>query len=205
MKLIQNAIHPRVLVGLGNPGKEYEHTRHNLGFLVLDELAKHWEIKFKKNLRDSGQIAIKFLAGESIYLLKPLTFVNLSGIAVRKLMLKYQIPISELMVICDDFSLPFGKLRLRLKGSSGGHKGLQSIIDNLGSDLFLRLRIGIGYIPAGIDPVDFVLSEFNETEKLKLNKVIEYTVLSIKKIFQLGVAKAMETINRETINESSIS
>jgi len=144
-----------LLVGLGNPGENYRATRHNLGFMVVDELAKRKDIKFRA---DNHALTTNFLEGDrKVLLAKPLTYMNKSGIAVSGLLNKFKIPLNQLLVITDDFNLPFGKLRLRSSGSDGGHP---------------RLRVGIGQEKMG-DTVGFVLSEFNRTEKKQLPEVIE--------------------------------
>ncbi|MDI6641804.1 MAG: aminoacyl-tRNA hydrolase [Elusimicrobiota bacterium] len=202
----------RLIVGLGNPGKEYESTRHNTGFLVLDELSKRWSVnstscpkgggitrgvvkKFKLVKEFNSQVASKIFDNQLVYLLKPLTYMNLCGVAVKKFAEKHFIKVTEILVICDDFSLPLGRLRLRKFGSSGGHKGLESIIENLSSSQFARLRIGIGPVPAGLSNEDFVLSEFTVGERLKLKGIIDFAILSIEKIFQVGIDKAMGIVN----------
>ena len=157
----------KLLVGLGNPGEEYVHTRHNLGFAVINLLAEHMGIVLKKSRIFKSSTGRN--TGSDTILAKPLTFMNLSGQAVNKLITKNEIILSDILVICDDFSIPLGKTRLRMKGSSGGHKGLQSIIEHTGSTEFPRLRMGIGPVPPGMDPSDFVLGRFgrNETETVE--------------------------------------
>lgn len=159
-----------LLVGLGNPGANYRETRHNLGFMVVDEIASRRNANFRS---DSNSLTADFLEGDQkVILAKPLTYMNKSGIAVSGLLNKFKIPLNHLLVITDDFNLPFGKLRLRTGGSDGGHNGLASVITQLGTRDFPRLRIGIGQERMS-DTVGFVLSEFNRTEKKHLPEVIE--------------------------------
>jgi PTH1 family peptidyl-tRNA hydrolase len=141
----------KLLVGLGNPGREYANTRHNIGFLCLDELARRHGAAFDKvHLR--ALIATVSLGAERVVLARPQTFMNLSGEAVGALLSWYKLPASDLIVVTDDMDLPFGRLRLRLKGSAGGHNGLKSIIESLGTLEFPRLRVGIGRPPGRQPP-----------------------------------------------------
>ncbi len=157
----------KAVVGLGNPGPEYALTRHNLGFMVVDLLAQRWGARWRPGRGDYWEAE-----GEAL-LVKPTTFMNLSGIAVRQLAERYGLEPEEILVIVDDVNLPFGRLRLRTKGSSGGHRGLESIIFHLGTENFPRLRVGIGPKPEGLSLADFVLSEFTEEERKNLPKVLE--------------------------------
>lgn len=160
----------RLIVGLGNPGNQYNFTRHNFGFLALDFLFKQnswtWEPHEK-----FGAVYAK--VNDTIYL-KPQTFYNDSGLAVRAFLDFYKIPLENLLVICDDFNLPFGATRLRTKGSAGGNNGLKSIIQHLGTEDFARLRLGTGNdeLRTKLGDVDFVLSKFTESEKAKLPKIL---------------------------------
>lgn len=148
-----------MIVGLGNPGKEYEGTRHNIGFMILDDFAKDNNLNFKLSTKLNGLIA----KSGDYFLLKPTTFMNNSGLAVKKVCDYYQIPISNVLIVSDDLDLPFGKIRLREHGSSGGHNGLKSIIANIGTDQFKRMRVGIG--EAKKDTIDYVLGELSKEEK----------------------------------------
>ncbi len=159
------------IVGLGNPGTEYQDTRHNIGFMVLDELAKKWKMKFKKG--DGPYKFIKFrIRNQYVLLAKPTTFMNKSGNAVNAIYLKFHIHLSDFLVLCDDFNLPLGKLRLRKKGSDGGHNGLASIIQSLETQTFCRLRFGIG-LPDHVNTVDYVLSSFNTPELPVISEMVE--------------------------------
>lgn len=152
----------KMIVGLGNPGKKYENTKHNVGFMVVDQLAKEHGAVFKKNPFEA-EVADYFVNGEKILLVKPLTFMNESGRAVGPLMTYFGIYLEELVVIADDLDMELGKLRLRQKGSAGGHNGLKSIISHIGTQEFNRIKIGIGR-PNGKTVVNHVLSTFGKEE-----------------------------------------
>lgn len=165
-----------LIVGLGNIGKEYENTRHNTGFSVLDYFATHNGFEFSKN-KFKGQVASKMINGENVLLLKPSTFMNLSGESVAEAVKFNKIELSKILIILDDIDLNLGTLRIRKSGSAGTHNGLKNIVNLLGSQDFPRLRIGIGK-PEN-DLVDYVLSKFNSDElkimeqaKIKANEVI---------------------------------
>ncbi|MBN2120745.1 MAG: aminoacyl-tRNA hydrolase [Candidatus Omnitrophica bacterium] len=159
----------RLIIGLGNPGTRYRNTRHNIGFMTLDGLAKMLKARFYKNIYLKADIAKK----EDLILVKPHTFMNLSGFTVRKTIDKFRLELSDFLVICDDLNLPLGKLRLRKSGSSGGHKGLSSIIESLQAEHFARLRIGIDRPPSEIDSSSFVLSKFLKEEQPCIKQSIE--------------------------------
>lgn len=158
-----------LIVGLGNPGRRYKGTRHNLGFMVLDELARTLKTRFIDETDLS--IAVAGDNGRHIVLIKPLTYMNRSGSVMPKLMRRYPVPFSRLLVICDDVNLPLGRVRLRRKGSHGGQKGLLSIIRSLGTEEFPRLRAGIG--PVEGDMVSFVLSKFRWKERKRVRSVVK--------------------------------
>jgi peptidyl-tRNA hydrolase, PTH1 family len=155
----------KVIVGLGNPGKQYEHTRHNIGFEVIDELASRWNIPLNQ-AKHKGVYGIGLAGGEKVLLLKPLTYMNLSGESIRAVMEYYQIDLENLVVIYDDLDLPVGKIRLRQKGSPGGHNGIKSAVQHLGTQEFNRIRIGIDRPnPPGISVPDYVLGKFRPDEQ----------------------------------------
>lgn len=149
-----------LIVGLGNPGKEYEKTRHNIGWLLLDELASRWSASLQPRPKDKCQLGSGIVNGRKVWLCKPTTYMNLSGESVQPLMAYYDIPRENLLVLSDDITLDFGRARLRAKGSSGGQKGIQSIINRLGSDEFARLRLGVGPFIQGRNLSSFVLERF---------------------------------------------
>ena len=184
-----------LIVGLGNIGPDYENTRHNIGFMVLDAFAKASNVVFQS--KRYGFVAETRLKNKSLFLLKPSTFVNLSGNAVRYWLQKEKIPIENLLVIVDDLALPFGTLRLKSKGSDGGHKGLKNIQEVLGTQQYARLRFGIGndYPPGS--RVDYVLSDFTDEEKELLPERIE-TACDVVRTFCLsGIDVAMNLYNNK--------
>ncbi len=184
-----------LIVGLGNIGPDYENTRHNIGFMVLDAFAKASNVVFQS--KRYGFVAETRLKNKSLLLLKPSTFVNLSGNAVRYWLQKEKIPIENLLVIVDDLALPFGTLRLKSKGSDGGHKGLKNIQEVLGTQHYARLRFGIGDdYPLG-SRVDYVLSDFTDEEKELLPERIE-TACDVVRTFCLsGIDVAMNLYNNK--------
>lgn len=158
----------KIVVGLGNYGDKYAYTFHNMGFLAIEALADKLGFKFKDKECDS-LVAVGYRGGEKIVLAKPLTYMNLSGVAVKQLVKKYKADIStDLIVIYDDIDLPKGKLRVRAKGSAGTHNGMRNIIAELGSENFARVRIGIGPVPQFVPLVDYVLSEVPKAERQML-------------------------------------
>lgn len=163
----------RLIVGLGNPGKDYEWTRHNLGFLVMRELARWQELKFKPSHAGKGYVALGKVDQQEYALFLPHTFMNNSGVAVRAFVDKHEVPLSHTLVVCDDFNVDFGELRLRKDGSSGGHNGLKSLIEHLHSDNFPRLRLGIGRPPVKMPVADFVLQDFSKSEKEQLSSFVQ--------------------------------
>ena len=153
----------KLVVGLGNPGRRYQGTRHNVGFAVLAELAREFGSGAAKS-KFHGEIVEVSLDGQRALLLSPLTYMNRSGLSVQEAKGFYKIPDDHLLVLCDDLNLPVAKLRFRARGSSGGQKGLEDIVRRLGTEDFARLRIGIGSPPEGWDWADYVLSKFSKQE-----------------------------------------
>jgi len=182
-----------LITGLGNPGSEYQLTRHNIGFLILDRFAKKMESNFSSNRL--GQTAEVKFKGRTFTLLKPSTFMNLSGKAVNFWLQNKKIPLENLLVITDDIALPLGKLRLRSKGSSGGHNGLENIQEVLGSPVYARLRFGVGGdFPKG-KQVDYVLSNFPEEELSKLPNLMDRAGEGIINFATIGIEKTMNMLN----------
>jgi len=183
-----------LIVGLGNPGSEYAGTRHNIGFAVLDQLAAAAETRFSPDrYGDRADLRHK---GRSFILIKPSTFMNLSGKAVRYWMEQEGVPMDRLLVITDDLAIPFGAIRIRAKGGAGGHNGLTSIIEVIGSEEFARLRFGIGSdFPKGRQS-DYVLSPWSEEERKTLNERIELAAKAVLQFGLLGVASAMNNFNK---------
>ncbi|MDD2497242.1 MAG: aminoacyl-tRNA hydrolase [Desulfitobacteriaceae bacterium] len=183
----------KLIVGLGNPGSRYEITRHNIGFMVVDLLADKLNIDFRKKSHFS-EMAEGRLGGEKIILLKPLTYMNLSGQAVSSAMSFYKIEFSNLLVVFDDMDLDIGRLRIRPNGSAGGHKGMGSIIRMLGSEELPRLRVGIGH-PEYQPVTDFVLRPFSDDEWAEEKKAITNAADAILLWIEEGIITAMNKYN----------
>lgn len=184
-----------VILGIGNPGKKYEGTRHNIGFIAMDYMAEKYGIKINK-IKHKALIGEGTIAGEKVLLVKPQTYVNLSGESLREICAYYKVPPKDVIVIHDDVSLPCGKLRIRQKGSDGGHNGLKSIIYQLASDEFTRIKIGVGAPPEHYDMADWVLGHFSKEEVSHLSKLVDCVVEEIvPEIMQKGVASAMNNYN----------
>ena len=183
-----------LFLGLGNPGRRYQKTRHNLGFHVLNSLAKRLKINVKtkryKSLMGRGRIG-----KEGIILAQPLTFMNNSGVAAASLVKGLKVPLKNLIVVCDDIDLPIGRIRIRRKGGSGGHKGLESIIQNLKSNEFPRLRLGIGRPPQGMDPKEYVLQDFTREENLLVKEAIDRAGEALIFLVEEGITPAMNKYN----------
>ncbi len=185
-----------VLVGLGNPGKEYEGTRHNAGFLLINRCAKKWDVRLKvmdKRYR-GGQTERD---GKEVLLAKSRVFMNMSGEAVMRIQEKYQVPLDQMIIAHDDFDISLGEIRIKRGGSGGSHRGIRSIIERLGTQNFPRIRIGIGPVPQGMDPSDFVLSSFRESEKKLLQESMSHAVKAIEKILDSSLDDAMNRYNRK--------
>lgn len=188
---------PRLIVGLGNPGETYRDTRHNIGFMVLDEIAKRMGAAFREEKRWTGLVA-KFAGG---YLLKPLTFMNESGRSVQAVGHFYKASPAQTLVVYDDVDLPLGRLRFRSSGSAGGHNGIRSLISSLGSDEFPRLKVGISPAngrPAGERMVGHVLGKFRADEQTELQIVIQRAADAVLSAVDRGLEAAMNVFNRQT-------
>ena len=185
----------KVILGLGNPGRKYARTRHNLGFLVVDRIASENCIPVKKRKFDS-LIGKWKTGGEEILLVKPQTFMNHSGKAIRQLLRSFPITVKDLVVIHDDLDLPFGRIRIRPRGGAGGHRGVVSILETLGEESFLRVRVGIGRPRPGMDPTDFVLETFSSEESSRLGQVVARAADAVGCLLAEGPQRAMETFNQ---------
>ncbi len=186
-----------IIAGLGNPGRQYAHTRHNVGFDTIDVLAEKYNIKVE-NVKGRALTGSGRIEGQSVLLVKPLTFMNLSGESIRALTDFYKIDkTSQLIVIYDDISLPPGQLRIREKGSAGGHNGIKSIISHLGGQEFLRVKVGIGQKPAGWDLADYVLSRFTEDDRKKVEEALERAADAAVCLMTDGAEAAMNEYNRK--------
>jgi len=183
----------KLIVGLGNPGQEYKNTRHNAGFMVVEELARQLRVTGQKQIHN-GVVAEARFHGEKLLIAKPFTFMNLSGQAVSRMMKANRITLPELIVVMDDMDLDPGIIRLRTGGGSGGHKGLQSIMDYLGTRDIARLRVGIGH-PPHKDVVDWVLTRFDQEEEEALQTAVEQAVEALKIWLIFGIEKAMNRFN----------
>jgi len=184
-----------LIAGLGNIGADYENTRHNVGFQLLDLMAKAAEISFKTE--HLGDIATLKHKGRTLILLKPSTYMNRSGKAVRYWLQKENIPKENLLVVLDDLNLPFGKQRLRPQGSDGGHNGLKDIDEVTGGNNYARLRIGIGSDFSKGKQVDFVLGEWNTEEAEQLKEVLEYAAATTKSFAAIGLQLTMTQFNKK--------
>jgi PTH1 family peptidyl-tRNA hydrolase len=184
----------RIIAGLGNPGERYARSRHNIGFRCLDAIARANGITFERKAKAAlGQGVV---AGENVLLVKPRTFMNGSGEAIAPLLHFYQIPAEELIVVYDDMDLPLGKMRIREKGSAGGHNGMRSIIANVGSESFPRLRVGIGRPEtAGVNAIRHVLGEFTRDEDEAIERAVAQVKDAIEVMLKEGVSKAMNRFN----------
>lgn len=184
-----------IIAGLGNPGKQYEGTRHNIGWQVIDALSDKHGIRVLEN-KFKGLIGKGMINGEKIILVKPLTYMNLSGECIGEIVNYFKIDETfELIVIADDISLDVGFIRMRKKGSAGGHNGLKSIIAHLGHENFIRMKMGVGDKPAGYDLADYVLGHFNKEENEILADSKKNAVLAIETIISDGIDKAMNLYN----------
>lgn len=185
-----------IIIGLGNPSKEYDKTRHNVGWDAIDEIAKDYSIAldFLKHKAICGK---GYIEGKKVILAKPTTYMNLSGESVKELQNYYKVDNDNLIIIYDDISLDIGQIRIRTKGSAGGHNGIKSIINHLGSNEFPRIKIGVGEKPAKWDLADYVLSRFNKDER----EIIDTTLWSVSKCcktwIEKGINEAMNQYNRK--------
>ena len=192
----------RLIVGLGNPGAEYSQTRHNAGFMVVDALLER-----QKDLADPRHYADSYIwnlrhAGKTVLVQKPQTYMNRSGLAVAKLCREQKILPEEILVLVDDLDLPLGRVRLRQKGSSGGHNGLKSLIEELGSGSFNRLRIGIANDEIEDETIDFVLSAFAESESERLEKVLKTCADAVFYVIRRDMVSGMNEFNRLSFEET---
>ena len=185
---------PFGIVGLGNPGRRYQGTRHNTGFEVIDQLARRWQVGLTGG-KGEYLIAPVHREQQRVLLVKPTTYMNLSGHAVRDLVAYYRIPLDRLLVVMDDVNLPLGKLRLRPCGGTGGHHGLDNILLQLGSDTFPRLRIGVGGEHLPDDLTGYVLGRFGEPELPLITEAIARGVEAVEFVLREGIQEAMNRIN----------
>ena len=185
----------KMIVGLGNPGKEYENTRHNIGFMILDEYARKYNITSFKN-KFNGLYAKVYRNGEYFILLKPLSYMNLSGTVIKRYASFFKIKSEDILVIHDDLDLPVGKIKVKFKGSSGGHNGIQNIIDNLKTEIFPHFKIGIDR-SENIPFKDYVVGKFSKNDLEKINKIYGFSSDVIDDFLDTNIEKVMSKYNGE--------
>ncbi|MFO7943355.1 MAG: aminoacyl-tRNA hydrolase [Anaerolineales bacterium] len=186
---------PYLIVGLGNPGPDYENNRHNVGFMVLDRLAEELSVSFSKMKMEAFFTRARY-KGQRVILAKPQTYMNQSGRAVRSLLRFYKIPLERMLVVYDDVDLPLDSLRLRPNGSAGGQKGVKSVIENLGTEEFARLRVGVGRPPGRMTVSSYVLKDFSTEERDVLPFILGDAVQAALTFIAEGIHQAMTQFNR---------
>lgn len=184
------------IVGLGNPGRQYEETKHNVGFHVIDKLAKKYDIEVNK-FKNKAFVGDGTIKGKRVLLVKPQTYMNLSGESVREIVNFYKIPQERFVVIFDDTSLPCGSVRIREKGSHGGHNGIRNIIDQMGTDEFNRIKVGIGEKPGGWDLADYVLAKFNPEDLPMMEQGMDKAVQGVELMLSRGIKEAANRVNQK--------
>ncbi|MGH7843581.1 MAG: aminoacyl-tRNA hydrolase [Candidatus Binatia bacterium] len=190
----------KIVLGLGNPGKKYECTRHNLGFLVLNEIASTHAIGFAPKRSLESLIGRWKVGEEEVLLVKPQIYMNHSGRAAGAVLQKFPVGIQNLVVVHDDLDLRFGQIRIRARGSHAGHRGVQSILDAVGEESFLRVRLGIGRPAVGLDATEYVLERFSAEERSRLQAAISRAADAVACVLQEGPKAAMERFNRVDSN-----
>ncbi len=186
----------KLVVGLGNPGKEYEHSRHNIGFMVVEELIRRRGVKLRKMFWFPARQATCRIGESEVRLIEPTTYMNRSGQAVWGAMKKWKVAPADTVVVYDDVDLEFGSLRVRGKGSGGSHNGMKSVLEWLQTKAFPRVRVGIGPKPDDVDMIGFVLGDFSDEESLGLEKVVERAADAVESILSIGTERTMNTFNR---------
>lgn len=190
-----------VIAGLGNPGKEYDKTKHNVGFWVIDQLAREYNIDVTK-FKHKALIGDGVIGGKKVLLVKPQTYMNLSGESIKEILKFYKIPIGQFYVIYDDTSLPLSNVRIREKGSAGGHNGIKNIIAHLGTDVFTRIKVGIGEKPNGWDLADYVLAKFSKDEQPLILSGVEKAAHAVELLLNEGITQAMNQTNQKQKTEN---
>jgi PTH1 family peptidyl-tRNA hydrolase len=186
----------KLVVGLGNPGKEYAQTRHNAGFRVVEELARRNGVELKKMFWFPARQAKCRIGGSEVRLLEPATFMNRSGRAVWGAMKKWRVDAADTVVVYDDVELEFGGIRVKAKGSGGSHNGMKSVLEWLQTKNFPRVRVGVGPKPSDVDMIGFVLGHFTDEESLGLEKVVERAANAVESIFSIGTERTMNEFNQ---------
>lgn len=189
----------KLVVGLGNPGREYERSRHNVGFMVVGELARRQGVELRKMFWFPALQAKCRIGNEEVRLLKPTTFMNRSGKAVWGAMRKWRVASGDTVVVYDDVDLAFGGVRVRGQGTGGSHNGMKSVLEWVRTKAFPRVRVGIGPRPEGADMVGFVLGDFADEESLGLEKVVERAADAVESIFSIGTERTMNAFNQSKI------
>lgn len=186
----------KIIVGLGNPGTRYEWSRHNVGFLVVNRFAEIHRIvvctRRFKSLFGKGSVD-----SQPVVLANPMTYMNRSGEGVSKVVHFFQAGMEDVIVVHDDLDLPFGKLRIKQRGGDGGHQGIRSIIESMGGSNFLRLKIGVGRPPRGMDPAEYVLDDFSQSERSRLDEILSQAVEALKVMLLEGLQAAMNRFQKK--------
>lgn len=186
----------KMIVGLGNPGSKYEKTKHNIGFMAIDNIVNNLDVTFTDDKNFKTQIGSTFINHEKVYFVKPTTFMNNSGIAVKALLTYYNIDITDLIVIYDDLDMEVSKLRLRSKGSAGGHNGIKSIIAHIGTQEFNRIKVGIGRPLKGMTVINHVMGQFNTEDNIAISLTLDRVVNAVKFYLQENdFEKTMQKFN----------
>lgn len=186
----------KMIVGLGNPGSKYEKTKHNIGFMAIDNIVKNLDVTFTDDKNFKAQIGSTFINHEKVYFVKPTTFMNNSGIAVKALLTYYNIDTTDLIVIYDDLDMEVSKLRLRSKGSAGGHNGIKSIIAHIGTQEFNRIKVGIGRPLKGMTVINHVMGQFNTEDNIAISLTLDRVVNAVKFYLQENdFEKTMQKFN----------
>ncbi|MGT2887828.1 aminoacyl-tRNA hydrolase [Streptococcus didelphis] len=186
----------KMIVGLGNPGSKYDNTKHNVGFMSIDTIVKKLDVIFTEDKNFKALVGSSFINQEKVYFVKPTTFMNNSGIAVKALLTYYNIAIEDVIIIYDDLDMEVGKIRFRQKGSAGGHNGIKSIIAHLGTQSFDRIKIGIGRPPKGMTVINHVLGKFDKDDSIKISLTLEKVDQAVKYYLQEGnFEKTMQKYN----------
>lgn len=198
---------PSLIIGLGNPGSKYDQTRHNIGFAAVDALAQRWQVSLSTNKKFQAELGERWFNGQRVKLLKPLTYMNQSGQAIRAVVDWYNLSGRSVLLIYDDLDLPVGKIRLRLSGSAGGHNGIRSAIAHLGTQNFPRLRIGIGNPQTAQerqqDAISYVLGRFSPQEAQLHPEVMRLVIAAVELSLEQGIEKAMSLYNNRAVGTPS--